>query len=160
MSGETILIVDDEESVRKSLADVMRDEGYEVVTAASGREGIDLLNEAQPALALLDIAMPGMDGIETLRRFREIRPDLPVIMVTGHGTIETAVKTTKMGAYDFMVKPPELAHLILVVKHGLDERRLREENESLKRSIERKCEIVGESAGIEALKRQIHLAGP
>jgi two-component system nitrogen regulation response regulator NtrX len=160
MPNETILIVDDEESVRKSLADVMRDEGYEVVTAASGSEGIDLLGEAQPALALLDIAMPGMDGIETLRRFRELRPDMQVIMVTGHGTIEHAVKTTKMGAYDFLVKPPELAHLTLVVKHGLEEYRLREENESLKRSIERRYELVGESEQIKALKQQIALAGP
>src|SRR5512135_225522 len=160
MSGETILIVDDEESVRKSLADVMRDEGYEVVIATSGREGIDVLNETQPALALLDIAMPDMDGIETLRRIREIRPDLPVIMVTGHGTIETAVKTTKLGAYDFIVKPPELQHLTLVVKHGIEESRLREENESLRRSIERRSEIVGESAKIQVLKQQIALAGP
>ncbi|MGE5172633.1 MAG: sigma-54-dependent transcriptional regulator [Betaproteobacteria bacterium] len=160
MSGETILIVDDEESVRKSLADVMRDEGYEVVTAASGKQGIDLLGEAQPSLVLLDIAMPEMDGVETLRRFREIRPDMPVIMVTGHGTIETAVKTTKMGAYDFMVKPPELAHLTLVVKHGLEEFRLREENESLKKSIERKCEIIGESEKMKTLKQQIALTGP
>lgn len=160
MSNETILIVDDEESVRKSLADVMRDEGYEVVTAGSAREGLDLVNEAQPALVLLDIAMPEMDGIETLRRIREMRPDLPVVMVTGHGTIETAVKTTKMGAYDFLVKPPELAHLTLVVKHGLEEHRLREENETLKRSMERKSEIVGESGKIKALKQQIALAGP
>ncbi len=160
MSGETILIVDDEESVRKSLADVMRDEGYEVVTAASGKEGVELLMESQPALALLDIAMPEMDGIETLRRFRDIRPDMPVIMVTGHGTIETAVKTTKMGAYDFMVKPPELAHLTLVVRHGLDEYRLREENASLKKSIERRNAIIGESGPIKALKQQIVLAGP
>ncbi len=160
MSGETILIVDDEESVRKSLADVMRDEGYEVVTAASGKEGVELLMESQPALALLDIAMPEMDGIETLRRFRDIRPDMPVIMVTGHGTIETAVKTTKMGAYDFMVKPPELAHLTLVVRHGLDEDRLREENASLKKSIERRNAIIGESGPIKALKQQIVLAGP
>jgi two-component system nitrogen regulation response regulator NtrX len=160
MSGETILIVDDEESVRKSLADVMRDEGYDIVTAASGREGIELLSEAKPSLALLDIAMPEMDGIETLRKFREIRPDMPVIMVTGHGTIETAVRTTKMGAYDFMVKPPELAHLTLVVKHGLDEFRLREENETLKKSIERRCIIVGESEKIRELKQQIALAGP
>jgi two-component system nitrogen regulation response regulator NtrX len=160
MSGETILIVDDEESVRKSLADVMRDEGYEIVTAASGREGIELLQEAQPSLALLDIAMPGMDGIETLQKMRELRPDMPVIMITGHGTIETAVKTTKMGAYDFIVKPPELAHLTLVVKHGIEESRLREENESLKRKIERRYELVGESDKLKALKRQIALAGP
>jgi two-component system nitrogen regulation response regulator NtrX len=160
MSGETILIVDDEESVRNSLVGVMKDEGYEVVTASSGKEGIDLLNEAQPALVLLDIAMPGMDGIETLRRLREMRPDMPVVMVTGHGTIETAVKTTKMGAYDFIVKPPELQHLTLVVRHGIEESRLREENESLKKSIERRYEIVGESAKIKTLKHQISLAGP
>ena len=160
MSGETILIVDDEESVRNSLAGVMRDEGYEVVTAASGKEGIELLPEAQPALVLLDIAMPGMDGIETLQRLKEIRPDLPVVMVTGHGTIETAVKTTKMGAYDFILKPPELEPLTLVVKHGIEESRLREENESLKRSIERRYELVGESGKIKTLKRQIALAGP
>jgi two-component system nitrogen regulation response regulator NtrX len=160
MSGETILIVDDEESVRNSLAGVMKDEGYEVVAAASGREGIDLLHEAQPSIALLDIAMPEMDGIETLRRLKEIRPDLPVVMITGHGTIETAVKTTKMGAYDFIVKPPELQHLTLVVKHGIEESRLREENESLKRSIERRYEIVGESEKIKTLKHQITLAGP
>ena len=160
MSGETILIVDDEESVRKSLADVMRDEGYEVVTAASGKEGVDLLHESQPSIALLDIAMPDMDGIETLQRLKEIRPDLPVVMITGHGTIATAVKTTKLGAYDFIVKPPELQHLTLVVQHGIEESRLREENESLRKSIERRNEIVGESEKIKALKRQIALAGP
>jgi two-component system nitrogen regulation response regulator NtrX len=160
MANETILIVDDEESVRNSLAGVMKDEGYEVVSAVSGKEGLDLLREVQPSLALLDIAMPEMDGIETLRRFKEIRPAMPVIMVTGHGTIETAVKTTKMGAYDFIVKPPELQHLTLVVKHGLEESRLREENESLKRSIERRHEIVGGSEKIRTLKLQIELAGP
>jgi two-component system nitrogen regulation response regulator NtrX len=160
MSGETILIVDDEESVRKSLADVMRDEGYDVVTASSGREGISLLNETHPDLALLDIAMPEMDGIEVLKMFRAIRPDMPVIMVTGHGTIETAVKTTKMGAYDFIVKPPELQPLTQVVKHGIDESRLREENETLKRSIARRYDIVGESEKIKTLRRQIERAGP
>jgi len=160
MLKETILIVDDEESVRKSLADVMRDEGYDVVTAASGREGIDLLNTTQPSIALLDIAMPEFDGIETLRRFKELRPEMQVIMVTGHGTIETAVKTTKMGAYDFLLKPPDLADLTLVVKHCLEEQRLREENQSLKQSIERRHEIVGESRKIKAVKHQIALAGP
>ncbi len=160
MSNELILIVDDEESVRKSLADVMRDEGYEVMAASSGKEGIDMLSETQPSLALLDITMPELDGIETLRRFKEIRPEMPVIMVTGHGTIEIAVKTTKMGAYDFLVKPPELQHLTLVVKHGIEESRLREENATLKQSIERRYEIVGASATITTLKQQIALAGP
>ncbi|MFA5074465.1 MAG: sigma-54 dependent transcriptional regulator [Nitrospirota bacterium] len=160
MPNETVLIVDDEESVRKSLADVMRDEGYEVVTAGSGQEGIDLLADTQPSLAILDIAMPDMDGIETLRRFKELRPDMQVIMLTGHGAIETAVKTTKMGAYDFLLKPPELEQLLLVVRHGLDEHRLREENKSLRSRIERRYEIIGESDAIKVLKDQIERAGP
>ena len=160
MPGETILIIDDEESIRETLAGVLKDDGYDVVTAASGQAGLDMLQEAQPALALLDIAMPGMDGIETLRRFKDVRPDIPVIMISGHGTIETAVRTTKMGAYDFIEKPLSLERVSLAVKHGLDEQRLREENESLKKRIERRYEIVGESKEIKALRQQIARAGP
>jgi two-component system, NtrC family, nitrogen regulation response regulator NtrX len=160
MPTDTLLIVDDEESIRKSLADILGDEGYEVVVAASGREALDLLSEAQPALALLDIAMPDMDGIETLRRFKETRPEMQVIMITGHGTIDTAVQTTKMGAYDFLQKPLSLERVSLAVRHGLEEIRLRQENETLKKSIERRYEIVGESAAIRTLKQQIALAGP
>ena len=160
MPTDTILIVDDEESIRKSLKDILGDEGYEVVTAASGREALDVLSEAQPSLALLDIAMPEMDGIETLRRFKETRPEMQVIMITGHGTIETAVQTTKMGAYDFIQKPLSLERVSLAVKHGLEEVRLRQENETLRKSIERRYEIVGESEAIRSLKQQIGLAGP
>jgi two-component system nitrogen regulation response regulator NtrX len=160
MPGETILIIDDEESIRETLAGVLKDDGYDVVTAASGQAGLDMLQEAQPALALLDIAMPAMDGIETLRRFKDVRPDIPVIMISGHGTIETAVKTTKMGAYDFIEKPLSLERVSLAVRHGLDEQRLREENESLKKRIERRYEIVGESKEIKALRQQIARAGP
>lgn len=160
MPTDTLLIVDDEESIRKSLKDILGDEGYEVVTAASGREALDLLSEAQPSLALLDIAMPDMDGIETLRRFKETRPEMQVIMITGHGTIDTAVQTTKMGAYDFIQKPLSLERISLSVKNGLEESRLRQENETLRKSIERRYEIVGESAAIRSLKQQISLAGP
>lgn len=160
MPIDTILIVDDEESIRKSLKDILGDEGYEVVMAASGREALDVLAEAQPSLALLDIAMPEMDGIETLRRFKEARPEMQVIMITGHGTIDTAVQTTKMGAYDFIQKPLSLERVSLSVKHGLEEYRLRQENETLRKKIERRYEIVGESAAIKSLKQQIGLAGP
>jgi two-component system nitrogen regulation response regulator NtrX len=160
MPTDTILIVDDEESIRKSLKDILGDEGYEVVTAGSGREALDVLAEAQPSLALLDIAMPEMDGIETLRRFKETRPEMQVIMITGHGTIETAVQTTKMGAYDFIQKPLSLERVSLSVKNGLEEYRLRQENETLRKRIERRYEIVGESSAIKSLKRQIGLAGP
>jgi two-component system nitrogen regulation response regulator NtrX len=160
MSSDILLIVDDEEPIRKSLAGILGDEGYEVVTAASGRDALDLLPEAQPALALLDIAMPEMDGIETLRRFKETRPEMQVIMITGHGTIETAVRTTKMGAYDFIEKPLSLERVSLAVRHGIEEYRLRLENESLKRHLERRYEIVGESPAIRTLRQQIALAGP
>jgi len=160
MPIETILIVDDEESIRQSLAGILHDEGYEVASAATGKEALDLLSEAQPSLALLDIAMPGMDGIEVLRRFKEARPEMQVIMITGHGTIDTAVQTTKMGAYDFLQKPLSLERVTLAVKHGLEEFRLRQENETLKKSIERRYEIVGRSTAVQSLKRQIALAGP
>ncbi len=160
MPHETILIVDDEENVRKSLANLLRDEGYDVVTAGSGREGIELLNEAQPSLALLDIMMPEMDGMEVLRRFKELRPEMPVIMVTGHGGIDEAVKSVKLGAYDFIIKPPDAARILLSVQHGIEELRLRDENETLRSSFERKFEIVGESMKIKSLKQQIALAGP
>jgi two-component system nitrogen regulation response regulator NtrX len=161
MLGPTVLIIDDEESIRKTLAGVLADERYEIATAASGQEGIDILQEAQPSIVMLDISMePGIDGIETLRRIKEIRPELPVIMITGHGEIETAVKTIKMGAYDFIQKPLALEQVLLSVRHGLEDRKLREENESLRKSIERRYEIVGESAAIAALKHQISLAGP
>ena len=160
MAIETILIVDDEESIRQSLAGIMGDEGYEVASAASGREALDLLAEVQPSLALLDIAMPDMDGIETLRRFKEARPEMQVIMITGHGTIEHAVKTTKMGAYDFIEKPLSLERVALSVKNGVEEFRLRQENESLRQRIARRQEIIGESAAIRTLQQQISLAGP
>jgi two-component system nitrogen regulation response regulator NtrX len=161
MPGPTVLIIDDEENIRKTLAGVLADEGYEIATAASGQEGLDLLQEAQPSIVMLDISMePGIDGIETLRRIKEMRPELPVIMITGHGEIETAVKTIKMGAYDFIQKPLALEQVLLSVRHGLDDRKLREENESLRKSIERRYELVGESAAIAALKHQISLAGP
>jgi two-component system nitrogen regulation response regulator NtrX len=160
MPKDIVLIVDDEESIRQSLAGILGDEGYEVASAASGKEALDLLAEVQPSLALLDIAMPDMDGIETLRRFKEARPEMQVIMITGHGTIEHAVKTTRMGAYDFIEKPLSLERVLLAVSHGLEECRLRRENESLRRNIERRLEIIGESAPIRALKQQIALAGP
>jgi two-component system nitrogen regulation response regulator NtrX len=160
MPPDTILIVDDEEAIRKSLDGILRDEGYETVTASSGREALELLAETQPSLALLDIAMPDLDGIETLKRFKEQRPEMQVVMITGHGTIETAVETTKMGAYDFLQKPLSLERVSLVVKHGLGEFRLRQENEKLRTSFEQRHEIVGESAPIKALQQQIALAGP
>ena len=102
MPGPTVLIIDDEESIRKTMTGVLADEGYEIATAASGQEGLDLLQEAQPSIVMLDISMePGIDGIETLRRIKEMRPELPVIMITGHGDIEIGGQDDQDGRIRF-----------------------------------------------------------
>lgn len=119
MPRETILVVDHSNDARQALTEVLNDEGFDVVTASSGEEALDLLERSQPALVTLDIALPGMNGLETLERFKEKRPEIPVIMLAGHATIESAFKAAKLGAYDFLVKPPELAHLILTMQKAL-----------------------------------------
>src|SRR5512145_3183424 len=104
----TILIIDDEQSIRDSLSGILQDEGFSPVTAADGEEGLSRLRDDRPDLILLDIWMPGMDGLETLARIRDFNPEQLVIMMSGHGTIETAVRATKLGAYDFIEKPLSL----------------------------------------------------
>ncbi|HOG08479.1 MAG TPA: response regulator, partial [Syntrophales bacterium] len=117
---KTILIVDDEESIRQSLGGVLNDEGYEVLAAASGEEALRMIDDEIPSLVLLDIWLPGMDGIEVLTRIRSEYPQIRVIIMSGHGTIETAVKATKLGAFDFIEKPLSLDKVILLVSHALD----------------------------------------
>jgi two-component system, NtrC family, nitrogen regulation response regulator NtrX len=119
MSRETILVVDDEESIRKSLVDIFTDEGYEVLTAGSGAEGVEMLRKYQPALAIIDVVLPGSDGIEILQQFKEIRPAMPVIMISGHGTVDITVKAMKAGAADFIEKPLTLDRLSLAVQTAL-----------------------------------------
>ena len=109
---KSILIIDDEESIRKSLQGILQDEGFRVITAENGEQGLGKLRDEDPELILLDIWMPGMDGLETLRKIRELNPEQSVIMMSGHGTIETAVKATKLGAYDFIEKPLSLEKLL------------------------------------------------
>ncbi len=119
MSRETILVVDDEESIRKSLVGIFTDEGYEVLTAGSGAEGVEMLRKYQPALAIIDVVLPESDGIEILQQFKEIRPAMPVIMISGHGTIDITVKAMKAGAADFIEKPLTLDRLSLAVQTAL-----------------------------------------
>lgn len=157
---ETILIVDDEPAILSTLSGILSDEGYEVVTAESGLEVIPLVQANPPALVLLDIWMPEQDGIETLQQLKVLFPDLIAIMMSGHGSIETAVKAIKLGAYDYIEKPLSLEKVLLLVKHGLNEFRLREENRSLKKLVEKKYEMVGVSQAIIRLKEQIRVAAP
>lgn len=156
----TILVVDDEESICSSLRGILLDEGYEVLTANSGEEAIKVVDEELPNLVMLDIWLPGMDGIETLKQIRADHPQIRVVMMSGHGTIETAVKATKLGAFDFIEKPLSLEKVILVVDHALDMVRLEEENLILKQKVVQDYELTGESEPIAALKEMIGIVAP
>jgi two-component system nitrogen regulation response regulator NtrX len=160
MAGERILIVDDEKGIRATLGAILSDEGYRSTTVASGTEALARIGEEVPDLVFLDIWLPEMDGIDTLAELKRQWPDLPVIMISGHGTIETAVKATKLGAYDFIEKPLSLEKTLLVVDRALEHARLERENRLLRERIERGHEIIGTSPLITELRRQISTAAP
>jgi two-component system nitrogen regulation response regulator NtrX len=155
-----ILIVDDEASIRTSLSGVLQDEGYEVYSAQDGAEALKIIKADPPNLVMLDIWMPGMDGIETLKKIKEVAPEVEVVMISGHGTIETAVKATRLGAYDFLEKPLSLDKTVLIVQHALDKKRLEQENLKLRREISKDYEIIGHSQIIRELKKQVALVAP
>jgi two-component system nitrogen regulation response regulator NtrX len=156
-----ILIVDDEQSICRSLAGILEDEGFTTDAALDGEQALGRLEGAElPDLVLLDIAMPGRDGIEVLEAVRDRWPCLPVIMMSGHGTIETAVKATRLGAYDFIEKPLSFDKLLLTIEHALEQERLRKENLRLRGEAIRAREILGSSEPIRRLKAQIEQAAP
>jgi two-component system nitrogen regulation response regulator NtrX len=157
---EQILIVDDESGVRASLAGVLSDEGYEVQAVESGEAGLTALEGRRYDLVLLDVWLPGLDGLETLSRLRTLDPDVPVIVISGHGNIETAVKAVRMGAQDFVEKPLSLEKTLLVVRNALRARRLEVENRSLKEQVEQRFVMVGESAALQRLRAEIAQAAP
>lgn len=157
---KTILIIDDEENIRKSLLGILQDEGYRVLLAADGNAGLSQLREESADLILLDIWMPGIDGLETLQKIREMNPEQLVIMMSGHGTIETAVKATRLGAYDFIEKPLSLEKVLLSLQNALRVNNLIEENRSLKEQLGKDSEMIGESPAIRDLKAQISIAAP
>ncbi len=156
----TILIVDDEESILKSLSGILMDEGFEILTATNGYEALKCIEEQGPDLVLLDIWMPGLDGIETLKEIKNQHPHVQVIMITGHGTIETAVSATKMGAYDFIEKPLNIDRVIVAINNALNFRRLEEENRFLRKKTIEKYAIAGNSPATLELKKQIGVAAP
>ena len=157
---KTILIVDDEESICQTLGGILTDEGYEVVTAASGEDALRILEEEPPNLVVLDIWLPGMDGIEVLKTIKAAHPHLQVVMMSGHGTIETAVKATKLGAFDFIEKPLSLEKVILVVNHAMNLVRLEEENLLLRQKVSHEYELTGNSSPIQDLKEMIGIVAP
>jgi two-component system nitrogen regulation response regulator NtrX len=156
----SILIVDDEESILTSLSSILQDEGYDVVTVKNGMEALRIYTTDPPDLMLLDIWMPEMDGMETLRRVRELVPAAQVMMMSGHGSIETAVKAIKLGAYDYIEKPLSLENVTLRVKHALDQHRLEQENRTLRTTVQRKFELVGQAPAMQQLRQLIETAGP
>jgi two-component system, NtrC family, nitrogen regulation response regulator NtrX len=157
---EQILIVDDESGVRSSLGGILRDECYEVQAVESGEAGLAALEGRRYDLVLLDVWLPGLDGLETLSRLRILDPEVPVIVISGHGNIETAVKAVRMGAQDFVEKPLSLEKTLLVVKNALRARRLEVENRTLKEQVEQRFVMVGESAALHRLRAEIAQAAP
>jgi two-component system nitrogen regulation response regulator NtrX len=155
-----ILIVDDEQGIRRSLAGLLADESYETAIASDGDAALAAVREQAPDLVLLDIAMPGRDGLAVLEEMRQAWPRLPVIMMSGHGTIETAVRATQLGAFDFIEKPLSAEKLLLTLRHALERANLERENRELRAKSIRAHEILGSSQPIQRVKEQIQVAGP
>jgi len=156
----SILIVDDEPSILQSLSGLLTDEGFEIYTADNGYEALKIIDAEIPDMVLLDIWMPGIDGIETLKEIKKTNPALPVIIITGHGNVETAVKATKLGAFDLIEKPLNIDKVIVAINNALNFRRLEEENRFLRKKTLEKHSISGKSAPVQALNLQIATVAP
>jgi two-component system nitrogen regulation response regulator NtrX len=155
-----ILVIDDEAAIRDSLKMTLEYQGYEVLTAATGEEGIAQVEREAPDMVFLDVKMPGMDGIEVLQRLRHVVDSLPIVVISGHGTVSTAVEATKLGAFDFIEKPPESERLLVTVRNAMDSRRLRTENRSFKRDAEKRYQIIGDSPLLGRVRESIAKAAP
>ena len=155
-----ILVVDDEDSIRQSLRMILEYEGFEVSEAASGLDGIRAVESDRPDLVFLDIKMAGLDGLEALQQVREKSPETPVVMISGHGNVQTAVQATKLGAFDFIEKPLETERVLLAARHALERKELEEEVSRLKLRFERHYQMVGESAALEKVREAIRRAAP
>ncbi|MFZ7145860.1 MAG: sigma-54-dependent transcriptional regulator, partial [Bacteroidota bacterium] len=155
-----ILIIDDEKAICNTLKEILSYEKYEVDIANDGAEGIKKAETGNYDLVLSDIKMPKMDGIEVLQKLQELNPDLPVVMISGHGTIETAVDALKKGAYDYISKPPDLNRLLVTVRNALDRSSLITETKTLKRKIFKTREMVGDSPAIAQIKEIIEKVAP
>jgi len=155
-----VLVVDDEKGVRDTVRRILSYEGYTVAEAADGNATLDAVNEGRFDVVLLDIKMPGMDGIEVLKRIRQMDPDLPVLMFSGHGSIATAVETTRIGAFDFMEKPPDRDRLLIGVRNAIAGRRLAHEKASLELALTKGMKLVGKSAAMRRLIAEIARIGP
>lgn len=155
-----ILIIDDEKAIRKTLSEILSFEGYKIDEAADGEEGLKRFKEKTYDLVLCDIKMPKLDGIEFLQKAGESNPDVPIIMISGHGNIETAVDAVKKGAYDYISKPPDLNRLLITIRNAMDKSSLVTETKVLKRKVSKVQEMIGESAPIKKIKETIEKVAP
>lgn len=151
----TILIIDDERSIRKTLNEILSYEGFKIDEAGDGEEGLKMFSDKTYDVVLCDIKMPKIDGLEFLVKAGEINADVPVIMISGHGTIETAVDAVKKGAYDYVAKPPDLNRLLITIRNAIDKNSLSKETKTLKRKINRVQEMIGESEAMQKIKETI-----
>ncbi len=158
--SKVILVVDDEPEILSTLKDILEDEGYKFVGFLKGEDALEAIDRVLPDLVVLDIWLPGIDGIQVLDQIKKKHPNLPVLIISGHGTIETAVKAVKLGAYDFIEKPIDLDKFLLKVERALEESRLRSEYESLKEKTREERRIIGESPKMKELMEQIELVAP
>ncbi len=158
MTKETVLVVDDEEGIRESLSGIFEDEGYHVLTASSGEDALEAVKDQAPDVVLLDVWLPEMDGLETLSKLKEIDSDIPVIIISGHGNIELAVKATRFGAYDFLEKPLSLEKVLIVARRALERKRLEDENRVLRADLTRKWRLIGDAPKMKTLQQQIEMA--
>lgn len=152
------MVVDDEEGIRESLSGILEDEGYTALTASSGEEALNILKEQNPDLIMLDVWLPGIDGIQTLHEIKNLKPDLPVVMISGHGNIELAVNATRMGAYEFLEKPLSLERVLLVANRALERRTLEIENKALRQDLTKKWRFIGNSQKMKQLLEQVDMA--
>ncbi len=155
-----ILVIDDESAIRDSLKMVLEYEGYEVMQAATGEEGVKLVERESPDLVFLDIKMPGMDGMEVLQKLKHMVENTPIVVFSGHGTINAAVEATRLGAFDFIEKPLDTNRLMVTVRNAVDTRRLKSENKTYRRDAEKKYQIVGDSPSLAAVRGAIQKAAP
>jgi DNA-binding NtrC family response regulator len=155
-----ILIIDDEKAIRKTLTEILSFEGYKIDEASDGEEGLRTFKDKAYDVVLCDIKMPKLDGIEFLQKAGEINPDIPIIMISGHGNIETAVEAVKKGAYDYISKPPDLNRLLITIRNAMDKSSLVTETKVLKRKVSRVQEMIGSSAPMQKIKETIEKVAP
>ena len=155
-----ILVVDDEAEIRRSVRMILEYEGYDVQEAPSGPEAVALIEREPPDLVFLDIKMAGMDGLEALQKIRQANESLPVVIISGHGTVSTAVEATKLGAFDFIEKPLASERVLVTIRNALDQTRLKDENRTLKRAVEARHQMVGESVSLRQIWDAIKRAAP